>query len=77
MTSGPITPLVETVIRLAHGLGLQVVAEGVENERQLEALRRAGCDLVQGHLFGQSLPPASVANFLLGQECIAALAPVN
>lgn len=77
MTNGTITPLVETVIRLAHGLGLQVVAEGVENERQLGALRRAGCDLLQGHLFGQSLPPASVTAFLLRQDRLAALAPVS
>jgi EAL domain-containing protein (putative c-di-GMP-specific phosphodiesterase class I) len=77
MTGGSITPLVETVIRMAHGLGLQVVAEGVENERQLEALRRAGCDLLQGYLFGQALPPASVADFLLRQDRLAALAPVN
>jgi diguanylate cyclase (GGDEF)-like protein len=77
MTSGTITPLVETVIRLAHGLGLRVVAEGVENERQLGALRRAGCDLLQGYLFGQSLPPARVADFLFRQDRLAAIAPVN
>jgi len=77
MTGGSITPLVETVIRLAHGLGLQVVAEGVENERQLAALRRAGCDLLQGHLFGAPLPAANVSGFLLRQSRLAALAPVN
>ncbi|MCE5307822.1 MAG: bifunctional diguanylate cyclase/phosphodiesterase [Acidobacteriales bacterium] len=77
VTSGTVTPLVETVIRLAHGLGLRVVAEGVENERQLGALRRAGCDLLQGHLFGQSLPPSTVANSVLCQDRLAAMAPVN
>jgi diguanylate cyclase (GGDEF)-like protein len=77
MTSGTITPLVETVIRLAHGLGLRVIAEGVENERQLCALRRAGCDLLQGYLFGQSLPPASVTGFLFRQDRLTAMAPVN
>lgn len=77
MTNGTVTPLVETVIRLAHGLGLQVVAEGVENERQLGALRRAGCDRLQGHLFGQPLPADAVSDFLLRQKRIAALAPVN
>jgi diguanylate cyclase (GGDEF)-like protein len=77
MTNGTITPMVETVIRLAHGLGLQVVAEGVENERQLGALRRAGCDRLQGHLFGRPLPADAVADFLLHQKRITALAPVN
>jgi len=45
--------IVETVVRLAHGLGARVVAEGVETEAQLEALRRLGCDMVQGFLVGR------------------------
>jgi len=77
VTGGTVTPLVETVIRLAHGLGLGVVAEGVENERQLAALRLAGCDLLQGHLFGQSLPPSTVADSVFRQSRPAAVAPVN
>jgi diguanylate cyclase (GGDEF)-like protein len=42
--------LVEGTIRLAHSLGAEVVAEGVETRAQLDFLRRAGCDIVQGHL---------------------------
>ena len=41
--------VVETVVRLSKQLGLTVVAEGVEDEAQLEATRLAGCDCVQGY----------------------------
>ncbi len=41
--------IVRSVIDLAHNLGLQVVAEGVENEAMLESLARFGCDLAQGY----------------------------
>jgi EAL domain-containing protein (putative c-di-GMP-specific phosphodiesterase class I) len=37
------------IISLAHGLGMDAVAEGVETPQQLEALRRLGCDEVQGY----------------------------
>ena len=44
--------LAEAIIALAHGVGLEVVAEGVETEEQLALLRRCECDLVQGYLVG-------------------------
>jgi diguanylate cyclase (GGDEF)-like protein/PAS domain S-box-containing protein len=48
--------IVQAVVGLAHGLGLPVVAEGVEREDQLELLRKAGYDLVQGFLLGRPAP---------------------
>ena len=45
--------LIETIVRLGHGLGLRVVAEGVEREGQLEQLQALGCDGVQGFLLGR------------------------
>lgn len=45
--------LVEATVRVAHGLGLQVIAEGVETETQLEELRSLGCDAAQGYLFAR------------------------
>ncbi len=44
------TLLVEAIVTVAHGLDLQVVAEGVETETQLEVLRSLGCDAAQGYL---------------------------
>jgi EAL domain-containing protein (putative c-di-GMP-specific phosphodiesterase class I) len=38
---------------MAHGLGLRVVAEGIETDRQLQVLRSIGCDDGQGYLFGR------------------------
>ncbi|HEX6132345.1 MAG TPA: EAL domain-containing protein [Longimicrobiales bacterium] len=52
--------LIEIMISLAHRIGAQVVAEGVEEEQQLEWLRRVGCDFVQGYLIGRPAPPECV-----------------
>lgn len=43
--------LVQTIISLANSLGFHSVAEGVENERQMQILQSMGCDLLQGFLF--------------------------
>ena len=48
------------VIRLGHDLGLQLVAEGVETEKQWQLLENEGCDIVQGFLFGEARPAASL-----------------
>jgi len=47
--------IVESVIALAHRLGLFVVAEGVEREDQIDRLRRMGCLLAQGHAFAPAM----------------------
>ena len=44
---------VESVVRLAHRLGMDVVVEGIESGRQLRAARESGCDQVQGFLLGR------------------------
>lgn len=45
--------LVDAIISLAHGLRMQVIAEGVETIEQLDYLRGCGCDEVQGHVFSR------------------------
>ena len=45
----------EAIISLGHSLELKVIAEGVENENQLEFLRHAGCDVVQGYFYSKPL----------------------
>jgi EAL domain-containing protein (putative c-di-GMP-specific phosphodiesterase class I) len=47
--------IVEAVVRLAHALKLQVVAEGVETESQALCLRQLGCDQLQGFLFAKPM----------------------
>ena len=54
-SSGTLT-VVRSVVSLAHRLGLEVVAEGVETEQQAVLLRDAGCDCLQGHFFGRPVP---------------------
>lgn len=49
--------IVATIIDLAHRLGLEVVAEGVETQAQHDALVSAGCDLLQGYLLGRPTAP--------------------
>ena len=49
--------LVELILDIANYLNVPVVAEGVETLNQLELLRQAGCDLVQGYYFSRPLPP--------------------
>lgn len=51
--------IVETVIRMASSLGLEVVAEGVETEQQAAILRAFGCHYLQGHLYGKPLEPGA------------------
>ena len=53
--------VVRSIVQLAHALGLEVVAEGVEREASLEELRRIGCDTVQGFLLSRPLPAHLVA----------------
>ncbi|MDQ3912197.1 MAG: EAL domain-containing protein [Actinomycetota bacterium] len=45
------TEVVQTMVTLAHNLGMDVIAEGVENDSQLEYLQTLGCDYAQGHYF--------------------------
>ena len=49
--------VVTAIIALARSLGLRVIAEGVENLRQMEVLHRLGCTVMQGFLFSRPIPP--------------------
>jgi EAL domain-containing protein (putative c-di-GMP-specific phosphodiesterase class I) len=56
--------LVRSILDLAHGLGMVVVAEGIETEAQADALRQLGCSVGQGFLFGRPLPAAQAVDLL-------------
>ena len=57
--------LVHAMINLAHNLHLEVVAEGVETEAQLDLLRSFGCDQVQGYLISKPLAIEPLVEYLL------------
>jgi diguanylate cyclase (GGDEF)-like protein len=57
-------PIVKAVIELAHSLKMQVIAEGVEDEDQMQLLRELKCDCIQGFLFSRPLSPEEIKVFL-------------
>ncbi|MBV9663400.1 MAG: EAL domain-containing protein, partial [Actinobacteria bacterium] len=75
--------LVVGIVALGRGLGLKVVAEGVENRRQLDVLRALDCDTIQGYFFSKPLPADELATLLMlevvspGQGRLSDLGPVT
>jgi diguanylate cyclase (GGDEF)-like protein len=74
--------IVQASVAMAHGLGLRVVAEGIETERQLQMLRSMGCDDGQGYLFGRPGSPQRLTEFcrdwdVQGQRALAGLPRQN
>lgn len=57
-------PIARAIIALAHSIGLAVVAEGVETERQVLWLRHHHCDLIQGYYFAQPSAPGKTRELL-------------
>jgi diguanylate cyclase len=57
----PGASIADAIVDVGHRLGLEVVAEGVENDAQLALLRERGCDFAQGFLLGRPLPEWSPA----------------
>ncbi len=56
--------LVQAIITMAHGLGMEVIAEGVERQDQLDFLCTHGCDSIQGYLFSRPLPAEDIEEIL-------------
>ena len=59
------THMLEVIIQIAQHLRAPVVAEGVETEEQMQALKEIGCDIVQGYLFSPPVPPQKFEPFLV------------
>ncbi len=56
--------IVNAIVALAHELGLQVTAEGVETQQQADYLVQQGCDVLQGYAFGRPMPAAQFSSFM-------------
>ncbi|HVW32036.1 MAG TPA: EAL domain-containing protein [Acidimicrobiia bacterium] len=63
---GPSMAIVGSLVAMAHGLGLRVVAEGIETGDQLAELRRLGCDVGQGFLLSRPSRPETLRGLLSG-----------
>ncbi|MDH3857019.1 MAG: EAL domain-containing protein, partial [Gammaproteobacteria bacterium] len=61
------TVLVRAIIAMAHGLRLEVIAEGVETAEQWDYLKSLNCDFLQGYYFGKPMPRAEFEEFLIDQ----------
>jgi diguanylate cyclase (GGDEF)-like protein len=59
-----VPPLIRAITALAHGLNIDVLAEGVEKEYQARVLQRAGCNRVQGYLYGRPASRAEITRLL-------------
>jgi EAL domain-containing protein (putative c-di-GMP-specific phosphodiesterase class I) len=64
--------IVKAAVDVAHALGLQTVAEGIETETQLHAARDVGCDIGQGYLLGRPMTAAALKTALLSAAQVGA-----
>lgn len=63
--------LVQSIVEIAHGLGIRVIAEGVETETQVALLTALGCDTLQGHGLARPMPADQVRAWLGGTALTA------
>ncbi|MEC4724050.1 EAL domain-containing protein [Shewanella sp. D64] len=63
------------IIALAHKLGMQVIAEGVETDIQREFLKQEQCDWIQGYLISRPLPPEEFETWLNTYEPVTSIKP--
>ena len=64
----PDAVILEAIIRMARGLGLDVLAEGVETPEEMESLARRGCNLMQGYLFAKPIPRQELEATVAGPD---------
>ena len=70
--------VVRSAIDMGHGLGLKVVAEGIESEESAKRLQNFGCDIAQGYFYARPMALADFESWLTGRERVAVVAvPVN
>jgi diguanylate cyclase (GGDEF)-like protein len=67
--------IVRAIIELAHNMGREVVAEGIENQSVWQWLELNGCDIAQGYFLGRPMPVRDLEAWLLARSAVAGLAP--
>lgn len=67
MERGAHYKIVSAMIALAHDLGLETIAEGVETEAQRDLLASLGCDFAQGHFYAKALGEAGARAMVGGR----------
>lgn len=60
--------IVQSVVTLARAMGLRTVAEGVETDEQLAAVKRLGCDCLQGYLLARPMPAEEATQWLIARN---------
>lgn len=60
--------LVATILALARGMRMEVVAEGIESKEQSEKLRQMGCDYGQGYFYSRPCPSSDAAAFMMAEK---------
>ena len=71
-TGGEDEMIVRTIVNLAHNLNMDVIAEGIETESQLDRLKALGCEYGQGFLFSKAVPAEEATAILEGKVAVAA-----
>ena len=74
---GKDTRMIEVIIDIADYLNVPVIAEGVETEEQLNALKVMGCDIVQGYYFSRPVPPEEYECFVIEHQNSIDAVPVR
>jgi EAL domain-containing protein (putative c-di-GMP-specific phosphodiesterase class I) len=71
------TALVHTLVQLGRTLQMETLAEGIEDDAQLQALRREQCDQGQGFLFARPLDVEQLEEFLIGADVATLAVPTS
>ena len=69
--------VIRAIVQLCKEMGIRVLAEGVETKEQLEFIKAAGCDFVQGFYTGRPMTPDSVTDLLLLRKNLPKRSPFN
>lgn len=67
--------VIQSIVRMAHSMNLNVVAEGVETRAELDLVRVLGCDRVQGHVYGPARRREEVEALLATNDCLRPVEP--